>query len=130
MKFQVRGSINIIYIFSEVISISTKKWMMRIGRKRFDRDTVKSFVKYTMYYNFTSLRLHITPNDMLCGIRYITKEDTFLSFIFETLCLDSWRADPDLTAKSTQILEVVFASSRKMNRRRALTITRRSISNT
>ena len=82
IEFQVRGNIDRTFNFSEIISISDTKQMLRIGTKRLDGDIVESFVKYTMYRNFTSLRLNIIPDDISCDMWDITKGNTFLSLVF------------------------------------------------
>ena len=101
IEFQVRGSIDRTFDFREIIFINNMKQMLCIGTKRLNRDVIESFIKYTMYSNFTSLRFDIIPDDILCDVRDITKEDSFSRFIFEPLCLDSWSTDPNSTSKST-----------------------------
>ena len=108
IEFQVRGSINRTFDFGEIISIGNSKDMLGIGTKKLYREVGESLIKYAINSNFTSLRFNVIPDDMSCGVRDITKEDTFSSFFFEPIYLEFCSADPNSTAKSTEILEVVF----------------------
>ena len=104
--------------------------MLSIWTERLYRDVVESFIKYVVNSNFILLRFNIVPNDVLCGMWDISKEDTFSSFILEYFCLNSKSTGLNLTAKTTEILEVVFLSGQQMNRGRTLSISRNRISDT
>ena len=83
-----------------------------------------------MNFKFTSLRLDFISNDISYGVWDIAKENTFVSFVLKPLYLNTQSADPNSTAKSTKILEVVLLSYQQMNRRGPLSITWKSIVNT
>ena len=104
--------------------------MLSIGTERLNRNIIESFVEYTVNCNFTSLRLDVIPNDILYGMCTISKENTFSIFVLEPFCVNSCNADPNSTAKSTEILEVVFLSYRQMNSGRTLSITKQCIVDT
>ena len=57
----------------------------------------------------------------------MSKEDTFSGFVLETLCLKTWHLKSNLASKCTEVLQIVFLSSREVDRGRALAITRKCI---
>ena len=130
IKFQFGGGIERIFDFREVISIGSTKQILSIGTEKLYRNIIESFVKYTVNSNFTALRLNVLSNDILCGTCDISKGNTFSTFILDPLWLNSWIADPNFTANSTDILKIVFLSGRQINKGRTLSISRKCISDT